>query len=147
MYFALGGDLIPPSVVSIKMDIAFAADGNKISLQITEVLLRAAVGNLTRSKKQRDWTPRHTVLLPPLLTESAILNKELDTSKLLNIFARSITDWARERENASGEDDDDDKDEDKDEYKDKDEDKDEDKDKDKVKDKDKYRKGGVELDE
>ena len=44
--FALAGDLISTSVFPLKIDINFAADGDKISLPITEVLLRAAVGDL-----------------------------------------------------------------------------------------------------
>ena len=48
--FALAGNLRSTFVVSIKIYIAFSADGNKIRILITEVLLRAAVGNLARSK-------------------------------------------------------------------------------------------------
>ena len=51
--FSLVGDLSPPSIVSIKTDIAFAADNDKISLLIEEALLRATAGDLTRSNKQR----------------------------------------------------------------------------------------------
>ena len=49
--FALAGDLRSPSVISLKIDIAFAADNDKIRLLIAEVLLCAAVSNLTQSKK------------------------------------------------------------------------------------------------
>ena len=65
--FALAGDLSSPSVLVLKIEIAFAADGNKIHLLIAEVLLRAAAGNLARSKKQRYWTQRNAVLFPPFL--------------------------------------------------------------------------------
>ena len=92
-------------MVSIKMDISFAADGENIRLPVTEVLLRAAAGNLARSKKQRDWTPHNAVLLPLFLTEAAILNRESDAGEILKIFARSITEWAREGEDSSGYDD------------------------------------------
>ena len=44
--FALVGYLISPSISPLKIDIDFAADGDKIHLPITEFLLRAAVGNL-----------------------------------------------------------------------------------------------------
>ena len=44
--FALSGDLNSPSVISFKIEIAFAADGNKIRLRIAEVLLLAAAGDL-----------------------------------------------------------------------------------------------------
>ena len=103
MAFDLAEDISSPSVVSLKIDIAFAADGDKICLLITEVLLHAAASDLARSKNQRDWTLRNAVLLPPFLTEDAILHGELDTGELLKIFARSITEWAKEEETASGE--------------------------------------------
>ena len=67
--FALSGDLSSPSMISFNTESAFAADGDKISLPIAEVLFRAAAGDLTRSKKQIDWTPRNAVLLPLFLTE------------------------------------------------------------------------------
>ena len=68
MYFALAGDLSSPSVISFKIKIAFAADGNKIHLPIVEVLLRAVASDLAISKKQRDWNLCNSVLLPPFLT-------------------------------------------------------------------------------
>ena len=89
--FALAVNLDSPFVVSIKMDIAFSADSNKIRLPITEVLLYAAAADLVRSKKQQDWTPHNAVLLLLFLTEAAIFNEELYAGDLLNIFARSIT--------------------------------------------------------
>ena len=51
MDFSLAGDLRSPSVISPKIEFAFATDGDKIRLPIAEVLLRAASGNLARSKK------------------------------------------------------------------------------------------------
>ena len=99
--FALAGDLRSPSVISFKIKITFAADGDKIRLLIEEVLLRAAVGDLARSKKQGDLTPRNTVLLSPFLTEAAILYGKLDTGKLLKIFARSIAEWASDADSTS----------------------------------------------
>ena len=60
------------------MYIAFAEDGDKIHLPTTEVLLHAAAGDLMRSKNQQDWTPHNAFLLPPFLTEAAILNGESD---------------------------------------------------------------------
>ena len=92
--FTLAGNLSSPSVISLKIKIAFAPDGDKIHLPIAEVLLRAAAGDLARSKKQRDWTSLNAVLLPPFLTEAEILHGESDAGELLNIFARSITEWA-----------------------------------------------------
>ena len=99
--FALAGNLSSPSVISLKIEIAFAVDGDKIRLPIVEVLLRTTAANLTRSKKQRDWTPRNDVLLPTFLTEAAILHSESDVGKLLKIFARSITEWAKDEDSTS----------------------------------------------
>ena len=101
MDFALAGDLSSPSVISFNIEIAFVTDGENIHLLIAEVLLRAAAGNLARSKKQRNWNSRNTVLLPPFLTEAAILQGELDVGKLLKIFARSITEWASDADYSS----------------------------------------------
>ena len=61
-------------MISFNTDIAFAADGDKIRLPIAEVLLRAAAGDLARSKNQRDWQYRNAVLLPPFLAEAAIVH-------------------------------------------------------------------------
>ena len=98
MAFALAGSLSSPSVISLKIAIAFATEGDKICLLIVEVLVCAAAGALAHSKKQRDWNPRNAVLLPPFLTEAAILQGESDADDLLKIFARSITEWAKEDE-------------------------------------------------
>ena len=92
--FALAGDLSSPSVISFNIEIAFATDGKNIRLPIAEVLLRAASGDLAISKKQCNWTSHNAVLLPPFLTEAAILHGESDADELLKIFARSITAWA-----------------------------------------------------
>ena len=100
--FTLARNLASPSLVSIKMDIAFSAESNNIRIPITEVLLRAPASDLVRSKKQWDWTPHNAILLPPFLTEAAILDCDSDEGKLLNIFALSIIDWEKESENTSG---------------------------------------------
>ena len=85
-YFDLVGSLSLPFVISLKIGIAFAVDGNNICLPIVEVLLYISAGNLACSKKQRYWTPRNAVLLPPFLTEAAILHGESDVGDLLKIF-------------------------------------------------------------
>ena len=85
--FALAGVISSPSVISLKIKIAFAADGDNICLPIAEVLLRAATGNLARSKKKIDCTSCNAVFLPPFMTEAAILHGESDPGKLLNISA------------------------------------------------------------
>ena len=92
--FFLAGDLGSPSVISFNLEIAFAPEGEKIRLPITEVLLCAAAGDLKGSKKQRDWQSLNAVLLPLFLTEVAILHGELDVGEPQKIFARSITEWA-----------------------------------------------------
>ena len=51
---ALSGDLSSPYVISLKTEITFAADGDKIRLLIAEVLLRAAASDLACLKNQRD---------------------------------------------------------------------------------------------
>ena len=81
MAFSLAVNLSSPSVISFNVDITFAADGDKIHLLISEVLLRAAASDLARSKKQRYWTSRNAVLLPPFLTEAAIFHGESDAGK------------------------------------------------------------------
>ena len=96
--FSLAGDLSSPSMIYLNIEIAFAADGGNICLPIAEVLLRAAAGDLARSKNHRDWTPRNAVLLPPFLTEAAILHGDLDAGDLLNIFSCSITELAKEED-------------------------------------------------
>ena len=72
--FALAGYLSSPSIIFLKIKIAFATDGNKIRLPIAEFLLCAAAINLACSKKQRYCTPRNAILLPPFITEAAILH-------------------------------------------------------------------------
>ena len=89
--FALAGNLSSPSLISLKIEIYFAADNKKIRLPIAEVLLCAAAGVLSHSKNQRDWTLHNAVLLLTFLTEAVILHGESDTSEILKIFTRSIT--------------------------------------------------------
>ena len=79
--FALAGDLGSPSVISFNLEIAFAPEGEKIRLLITEALLCAASGNLKGSKKQWDWQSLNAVLLPPFLMEVAILHGKSDAGE------------------------------------------------------------------
>ena len=106
--FAVAIDLSSLFVISLKIEITFAVDGNKIRLPIAEVVLRAASGNLARSKKQRYWTPCNIVLLPPFLIDVVILHRESDVGKILWIFAHPITEWTKEGENTSKADEDND---------------------------------------
>ena len=50
--FALRSDLCTPSVLLFNINIAFPSEGDKISLPIAAVLLRAAAGDLAQSNKQ-----------------------------------------------------------------------------------------------
>ena len=108
--FALVGDRSSTSVISLKIEKNFSADSDKIRLPIAEVILCATTGNLTRSKKQWDWTLDNAVLLPPFITKAAILHGELDAGELLKIYNCSIKEWAKEGENTSEADDNNDKD-------------------------------------
>ena len=88
--FTLAGLLKAPKVVSIESNTAFINAGNSIRITITKVLICAASGDLERSKKQRDWVVLNVVLLPPFLTESAILESEEAAANLLKVFAKCI---------------------------------------------------------
>ena len=95
------GESVVASVISFNINIAFAADGDKIRLPISEILLCSAAGNLGQSKKQIYWTSCNTILLPPFLTEAAILHGESDAGELLKIFDRSITEWLSDADSLS----------------------------------------------
>ena len=72
--FALVVSLKTTTMVSIDIELTFAGNGETIRLQTTEVLVRAAAGELAKSKNLRDWTSRNAVLLLPFLTEIALTN-------------------------------------------------------------------------
>ena len=74
--FALAGLLEAPTVVLIDAERIFNRSREKIHLPITEFLLRAAVGDLFRSKKLRDWAALNAVLLPPFLTEAVVFERK-----------------------------------------------------------------------
>ena len=76
----------------------FVIAGNKILLPITYVLLCSVSENFTTSEKQRDWALLNAVLLPPFLTETAILDGETNAEDILKIFVHGITDRAEEEE-------------------------------------------------
>ena len=89
--FSLAGFLEAQTVVSIDAGIAFAITSAKIRIPVTEVLLRAAVGDFERSKKQRDRVALNAVLLSLLLTEAAIWDNKRAVANLLKVFAKCIT--------------------------------------------------------
>ena len=86
--FALAVSLEALKVVSINIDIAFAIAGDNIRIPVNEVLLRAAIGDLTWSKRQRYWVVMNSVLLPPLLMEAAILDRKTAVVNLLKVFTK-----------------------------------------------------------
>ena len=106
MAFALAGSLDSRSVVLIDINITFTIDDDKTRFLIAEVLLHAATGNLTRSKKQGYGTPRNAILLPSFFTEAAILDVETSAKELLKIFVQSIKKREEEKEENDGEEDD-----------------------------------------
>ena len=79
-----------PTVISINSGINFANIGDKIWIPITKVLLHVDVGDLAKSKKQRDWVALNSVLIPPFLTEDAILDGETAAKNLLKVFKKCI---------------------------------------------------------
>ena len=68
--FALVVFLKAPNLVMI--DVESDGAGNKIHLPTTEVLLRAAIGNISKSKSIRNWAALNAVLHPPLLAKTVI---------------------------------------------------------------------------
>ena len=96
--FTLAGSLNSPSVVLIDVNIDFATDCDKICLPVTEVLLHSIAGNLTRLKKQQDWTPRNAVLHPQFVTEAEIINRGSDRGGILKSSARSVIERVEEGE-------------------------------------------------
>ena len=68
--FALVVFLKAPNLVMI--DVESDGAGNKIHLPTTEVLLRAAIGNISKSKNIRNWAALNAVLHPPLLAKTVI---------------------------------------------------------------------------
>ena len=84
-------------MVSINIERAFTGNGKKICLLTTDVLLRAAAGELAKSKNLQDWTARNAVLLPPFLKEIAetllkILAKRISENEAENSAEESNTD-------------------------------------------------------
>ena len=78
------------TVVCIDAGISFAKSGNKIWIPVTKLLLWAAVGDLTISKKNKYWVVLNAVLLPPLLAETALLDGETENENLLKILEKFI---------------------------------------------------------
>ena len=77
-------------MVTINAERTFAGAGNKIHLSTNKVLLHAAVGGLSKSKKLRDWVYLNVVHLPPFLTEVVVLKGETVAGELLETFSANI---------------------------------------------------------
>ena len=90
--FSLAGSLEYPKVVSIYSERAFASTCKKIRLPAIEVLLCATTGNLTRSKKLKEWVFQNSILFPPLLAEAVVLDFNTSDTELLKIFSAKIAD-------------------------------------------------------
>ena len=84
----LAESLEAPIVISIDAKIAFANGGDKIWIPVTKVLLRSAVGNLARLKKQMDWVALDYVLLLMFLMEDAILDNIMSAENILKVFTK-----------------------------------------------------------
>ena len=65
----------------------FTGASKNICLQIIEVLLRVAVGDLSRYKKVRDWETLNDVLPPTLLTKLVFLEEETQVAERLKTFS------------------------------------------------------------
>ena len=88
--FSLAGSLDTIAMVSVDVKRNFSGDSKKICLQTTEVLLRAASGDLAKSKKLRDWKSRNAVLLLPFLTEAVVADRETAAEALLKTNSEKI---------------------------------------------------------
>ena len=86
-HLRLEGYLEALAMVSIDIKHDFTGDGEKIRLLTTEVLLRAAAGELAKSKNIRNWTSMNVVVLPPFLTEIALTDGETAAEAIIKIFA------------------------------------------------------------
>ena len=94
-YFALAGLLEAPTMVSIGAERAGAGTRENIHLPTTEVLLRAAIGDLYKSRKLRDWAALNAVFLPPLLAKDLIFEGEAATRKSSRYLLSSL--WTMDR--------------------------------------------------
>ena len=77
-------------MVSIDAYCEFSGSGEKILLPITEVLLRASIGSLVRSKKLCKRVVLNSVLLLQFLSKAVILEGEMQGAELLKAFAVNI---------------------------------------------------------
>ena len=103
---SLAGSLESPTFVSTNNDIYSVNDSNNIRIPVTNVLLCAAVGNLSISKKKRYWVALNSMIIPKFLTEATILDGETSAEKLLRVFVsksqinqqrRKSTSWRRKK--------------------------------------------------
>ena len=95
--FSLEGPLEASNVVYIDIKRAFAGDGKKICLLITELLPRIDASDLTKSKTLHNQTYRNSVLFPSLITKSVFTNGETAAEDILKIFAEKIHNHGAEK--------------------------------------------------
>ena len=94
--FTLVGSLNAPTVVTINDDCNFTGAGDKIHLTTTKVLLRAAVGDLSKSNKLCNCAVLNSLLLLPFLTKAVVLEGETAAGELLKTFADKILEHGSE---------------------------------------------------
>ena len=74
--FALEGSFEAPTMVRIDAEHTFAGAGNNIRIPTTELIIFAAVGDLSKLKNLCNWAALKTVILPALLTNMVVLDEE-----------------------------------------------------------------------
>ena len=92
----LVGYLESLTVVMIKDERAFAGPGKKIRLPTTEVFLRTAVGDISKSKNIRNWTELKDVLLSLFLTKAIVFDGETVEGELFKKSNANILEWGLE---------------------------------------------------
>ena len=88
--FDLEGHPKSPMVVSINTKREFDREGIQIRIPIMEILICADVIKLVHSKKQHNWVPLNSVLLPPFLTKAVNLDGKQPMVYILKLFSYKI---------------------------------------------------------
>ena len=88
--FALAVLLEAMTVVTIDADHDFSGATDHIPLPTTKLLLHTAIGNLSNSKKLRNWVTLYAVFLLPLITKGVVFEGEAKTGQLLKTFPPKI---------------------------------------------------------
>ena len=93
--FALAVLLEAPTVVTINAENDYSGAANQIPLSTTKLLLHTAIGDLSKSKKLRDWAALNAVFLPPLLAKDLIFEGEAATRNSSRYLLSSL--WTMDR--------------------------------------------------